>query len=182
MKRGAANSAQRSPRRQQTPQEIRDTILGFIGRHFYGGDHVAVAKDTPRLLRWVVLKPAEWLDERGVTISADSYRDLFLDSRSGVLMEAIRHGDIGSIRYRPAWLGQVVDSYLRIRGDRLYELAKRHQASLVGDLMAQVVAAVGGRTPESRPDPVRQLAQAAHLLKPAMRRPRPRQDSQLFLL
>lgn len=165
------NIAARPARRQQTPQEIRDSILGFIGRHFYGGDRVAVAKDTPRLLRWVVLKPAEWLDERGVTISADSYRDLFLDSKSGVLMEAIRHGDLGSIRYRPAWLGQVVDSYLRIRGDRLYELAKRHQASLVGDLMAQVVAAVGGRTHENRPDPIRQLAQAAQLLKSTGRRP-----------
>lgn len=157
----------RSPRRQQTPQEIRDTILEFIGRHFYGGDRVALAKDTGRLLKWVVLKPAEWLDDRGVSISADAYRDIFLDTRAGVLMEAIRHGDLGAIRYRPAWLGQVVESYLRIRGDVLYERAKTWQATQAGALADQIAAALGRRPAGAQPDPVRQLAQAASLLRPA---------------
>ena len=175
----------RSARRQQTPTEIRDTILDFIGRHFYGGDRVALAKDTPRLLRWVVLKPAEWLDERGVTISADSYRDLFLDARAGVLMEALRHGEISGIRYRPAYLGQVVESYLRIRGDSLYERAKADQARQSSAMVDQVVAALGGRVVTAQSDPVRQLAQAANLLRRATRAQTPRKaaaDSQLSLL
>jgi len=157
----------RTPRHQPTPQEIRDVILGFIGRHFYHGDKVTLAKDTARLLRWVVLKPAEWLDDKGVTISAASYRDLFLDSRHGVLMEALRHGAIDDIRYRPAWLGQVVESYLRIHGDRLYEHAKAWEASRSGVLADQIAAAIGGRASGAPPDPVRQLAQAASLLRRA---------------
>lgn len=157
----------RSARRQPTPQEIRDTILDFIGRHFYGGDRVALAKDTPRLLKWVVLKPAEWLDDRGVSISADAYRDVFLDTRAGVLMEAIRHGDLASIQYRPAWLGKVVESFLRIRGDTLYERAKTWEATRSGAIADQLAAALGRRPEGQRADPVRQLAQAATLLRRA---------------
>ncbi|MBL9174384.1 MAG: hypothetical protein JNL10_12670 [Verrucomicrobiales bacterium] len=159
----------RSARRQQTSQEIRDTILEFIGRHFYGGDRVALAKDTPRLLKWVILKPAEWLDERGMTIASDSYRDLFLDTKSGVLMEAIRHGEISGIKYRPAYLGKVVESFLRIRGDSFYEKAKADQARQSAVMVDQVVAALGGRVATAQADPVRQLAQAATLLRRATR-------------
>lgn len=128
---------------------------------------MALAKDSPRLLKWVVLKPAEWLDERGVSISAEAYRDIFLDTRSGVLMEAIRHGDLASIQYRPAWLGKVVESFLRIRGDTLYERAKTWEATRTGAIADQLAAALGRRPEGAQPDPVRQLAQAASLLRRA---------------
>lgn len=175
--------ASRSPRRQQTSQELRDTILEFIGRHFYGGDRVALAKDTPRLLKWVVLKPAAWLDDKGMTVCPDTYRDLFLDTRKGILMEALRHG-ASEIHYRPAWLGKVVESFLRIQGDTLYERAKGEQARQTGMMVDQVVAALGGRVAGAQADPVRQLAQAASLLRPATRPQTPRKaaaDSQLSL-
>lgn len=174
----------RYPRKQQTSQELRDTILEFIGRHFYGGNRVALSKDTPRLLKWVVLKPAAWLDDKGMTVCSDTYRDLFLDSRNGILMEAIRHGS-SDIQYRPAWLGKVVESFLRIRGDTLYERAKAEQTRQTGIMVDQVVAALGGRASGSQVDPVRQLAQAATLLRRATRPQTPRKaaaSAQLDLL
>lgn len=159
----------RAARRQQTSQELRDTLLEFIGRHFYEGDRVALAKDTPRLLQWVILKPAAWLDDKGMTVSPATYLAIFVDPRQGILMEAIRHGSTEDIHYRPAWLGKVVESFLRIRGDTLYERAKAEQAHQTGMIVDQVVAALGGRVQSAQADPVRQLAQAAGLLRRATR-------------
>lgn len=151
-------------RRQPTSQELRDTILGFICRHFYQGDFEVMVKDRTRLLRWVVLKPAAWLDERGVTIHPDDYRDLFLDAKNGLLMTALRHGAIEDVEYVPAYLGKVVESRLQIQGERLYEMAKRQAAAQSAQIADRVVAQLVGAQGVQRVDPVRQMAQAADLL------------------
>ncbi|MBN9691345.1 MAG: hypothetical protein J0M24_14000 [Verrucomicrobia bacterium] len=175
----------RARRKQQTSEELIATILGFIGRHWYQGDTVRLAKDRPRLLRWVILKPATFLDERAVTVSADTYRDLFLDTQNGVLLEAIRHGAQETIQYPPAYLGTVVDSWLRIQGDRLYERAKNESARSAGEIAEQLAQALAGR-PQTGVDPVRQMAQADALLRQSARRVqrpcKPAADSQLSLL
>jgi hypothetical protein len=56
-------------RRQETPQELRDHCLDFLRRKFYPNHAVNFAKDRPRLLAWVVLWPAKWFNEKGVTVS-----------------------------------------------------------------------------------------------------------------
>lgn len=145
-----------------TSTEIRDEVLEFVRNKFYGGDPVGFAKDRKRLLGWVVLEPARWLDARGVTISGEEYRGLFLDGRHGVLMEAIRHGATHEIRYRPAWLRQVIQSHLRMHGEELYERAKSARV-----LVENALSLAGRLTQGARPDPVRELAQAATLLAPA---------------
>jgi hypothetical protein len=85
-------------RKQPTPQELLDDLLGFLQRKFYQGQPVAFAKDRRRLLDWVVLWPAAWLDERGVTLPAARYREIFMS----VFMDGLRFGNTENITYLPA--------------------------------------------------------------------------------
>jgi hypothetical protein len=156
----------RPSQRSLTSTELRDEILEFIRGKFYPGAAVEFAKDRPRLLAWVVLEPARWLDERGVTIASEQYRGLFLDAKAGVLMEAIRHGATHEIRYRPAWLRMVIQSHLRIHGDELYAQAKSAAVAVENAL-----SLAGRLTVGKQPDPVRELAAASALLRAPARRP-----------
>ncbi|MCW5559735.1 MAG: hypothetical protein KIT22_18110, partial [Verrucomicrobiae bacterium] len=107
----------------------------------------------------------------------------FLDQQHGLLMIALRHGNLDAIQYRPAWLGQVVESRLRIQGDRIYAMAKAYEARKASQIADQVVAAIGGQAAGGRPDPVRQLAKAADLLRRPRRTSRRAADNgQLSLL
>ena len=156
--------------KQPTPTELRDAILEFISRHFYRDARVDFLKERTRLLQWVVLWPATWLDERGVTLSAARYQEILIGQK-GILMEAIRHGDTISIAYRPAWLKKCLQSHFAVQGERIYEEAKA-----VRNLAEQVMLSVGRSGPVA-PDPVRQLAEAASLLKTTRRpssRPTPK--------
>lgn len=153
--------------KQPTPEELRDAVLEFISRHFYRDARIEFLKDRPRLLQWVVLWPASWLNERGVTLPASRYQEILIGPK-GILMEAIRHGDTISIAYRPAWLKKCLQSHFAVQGERIYEEAKG-----VRNLAEQVLLSVGRSGPVA-PDPIRQLAEAASLLKstrrPAFRR------------
>lgn len=170
-------------RRQASPEELISTILGFISARFYQADPKSFAQDRSRLLKWVVLKPAAWLDERGVTVHPDDYRSLFVDQDNGLLMIALRHGNVEGIKYRPAWLGAAVESRLRIQGDRLYQMAKDHERRMSADIADRVVAALGGIATGRGPDPVRQLALAAAAVTLPKRAPkRPADAGQLSLL
>lgn len=147
---------QRQPRRQATPLEIRDELLRFIQSKFYPADPVNFAKDRPRLLKWVVLKFASYLDDRGVTIPANRYLEIMRDQ---VLMEAVRFGRTDEIKYRPAWLGKVVELHLDHHGEDYYEEGKslRNQVD-------QALAIARSGVQRSDRDPVRDLAQASRLL------------------
>jgi hypothetical protein len=160
-------SSARHSQRRLLATEILDALLGFLQRHFYNGEAVTFAKDRPRILDWVVLEPARWLDTRGVTMSGEAYRDLFLDPKTGLLFEALRHGATDTIRYRPAWLRQVIQSHLRIHGDAIYARAK--SITLLAD---QALLAASHLTRAPRPDPVRELANLKASLR-ADRKARP---------
>lgn len=169
--------------RQATPEELLSTILGFIAARFYQGEQKAFAQDRQRLLKWVILKPAAWLDERGVTIHPEDYRKLFLDPAQGILMIALQHGNTEGVKYLPAWLGKAVESRLRIQGDRLYQMAKDYERRQAAVLVDRVAAALGGIAAGRAPDPVRQLARSADLIRQPKRSPkRPADNGQLSLL
>lgn len=151
--------------KQPTPEDVRDAVLLVIERQFYRDQRVAFLKDRSRLLQWVVLWPATWLDERGVTISPARYQEILIGPK-GVLIEALRHGATGEIGYLPGWLRKCVQSHFSVHGERIYEEAKSVR-SLADHVLLQV-----GRTTAPQIDPIRQLAQAAKLL--AAPRPKPR--------
>ena len=109
-----------SSRRQSTPQELRDDLLAFLERKFYPTHHIAFLKDRTRLLDWVVLWPAKWFDDRGVTVPADRYKAIFM----GVFLDGLRFGNTGNITYLPAWLAKVIQSHFAMHGEEYYEQAK----------------------------------------------------------
>ena len=157
------------PRQKQpTPEDVRDAVLVVIERQFYRGQRVPFLKDRTRLLSWVVLWPATWFDERGVTVSPARYQEILIGPK-GILIEALRHGATGEIGYLPGWLRQCVQSHFTTNGERLYEEAKSVR-TIADHLLLQV-----GRTGPAAIDPVRQLAQAARLLSAP--RPKPRRAS-----
>lgn len=150
--------APKPPRKQQTSPELRDQCLDFLQRKFYQGHPVTFAKDRPRLLAWVVLWPAKWFNQRGVTVEPDRYFAIF----SQVFMDGLRFGELEKITYLPAWLAKVIQSHFDHHGEDYYEAAKsiRENTLLKSILAGNLVAGI------ARPDPIRELAQAARLLEP----------------
>ena len=143
-------------RPQPTSEALRNDLLDFLQRKFYQGHPVAFAKDRKRLLDWVVLWPAKWLNERGITLPGDRYREIFM----AVFMDGLRFGNTGNITYLPAWLAKVIQSHFDHHGEEIYDRAKS-----IRSLADHVMHSLGRLTPHA-PDPVRHLAAAARLLKP----------------
>lgn len=157
---------------QQTPQELLDSLMDFLCRKFYPGETVAFAKDRPRLLSWVALWPASWLRSRGVTIHPDRYREIFFK----VFMDAQAFGS-EKIKYRPAWLRMVIQSYFAHHGEAIYEEAKSLRA-----MVEQTMQMATRNGASSVADPIAELAAARRLVSPRKRpAPAPKKD-QLTLL
>lgn len=157
--------------KQPTPKELLDHLCDFIERKFYAGRPVDFTKDRRRLLEWVILWPAAWLNQRGVTIPPDRYREIV----ERVMFDALAHGNTGQITYLPAWLAKVIQSHFACHGDEIYE-----QAKCMRNLVEHAAAALGKLHVRQTPDPVFELAEARRLLiadrrakKAASRRPLP---------
>ena len=142
-------------RKQPTSAELLSDLSDFLQRKFYAGHAVNFAKDRPRLLQWVILWPASWLVGRGVTVTEDQYRKIFM----GVFLDALRYGDPTKVTYFPAYLRQVIQSHFRMHGDEIYEAAKS-----VRNLTDHAMLLAGKFQTQDRPDPVRELAAASRLL------------------
>lgn len=141
--------------KQPTPQDLTDACLDFLKRKFYADDARAFAQDRSRLLVWVVLWPAGWLNKRGVTIRSDAYREIFFK----VFMQADAHRS-DRIKYRPAWLKMVIQSHFKIHGEEYYNQAKSVRA-----IVDQTLLLTSGlKRAEAQPDPIRELALAQRLL------------------
>lgn len=141
--------------KQITSQELKDDLLAFIKRKFYEGDSREFSQDYSRLLKWVVLWPAKWLNERGVTLPGERYKKILTD----ILMTSLQQRMTSKIRYRPAYLMQVVQSHFAVHGEEYYNEAKSAR-SLAENALLVVGRAVGAQ----QPDPVKELATAHALL------------------
>jgi hypothetical protein len=163
----------RPPVKQPLPGDLTASLLDLIRRKYYDGDFVQFAKDKRQLLLWVVWWPAKWLETRGVTLPADRYRQIL----STVLLDALAHASDAPIKYRPAWLGKVIQSHFDAKGEDYYEEGKAMR-NRMDHVLAMVVAA--GQTPKAvAPDPIRALTEAARLLQGTRKRPaRPLPDKQ----
>ncbi len=148
--------------KQPTSEELLTGLLELVQTKFYQGEAVEFAKDKRRLLEWVILFPAKWLDERSVTVPADRYRAIF----TKVMLDAVRFGDTRKIAYRPAWLAKVIQSHFDCHGDEIYEEAKSMR-----NLVDHAVM-VAGKASQAAPDPVRELADTRRLLKAATSAPK----------
>jgi len=158
--------------RQPTPRELTDDLLGFLQRKFYPGEAVEFAKDRSRLLAWVVLWPAAWLNAKGVSLPTERYREIC----TKILIEAVIHGT-DKVRYRPAWLKQVMQSHFRIHGEDIYTEAKA-----VRSLVENAMLLTGRPASPSSPDPIRELARAHTLVLSSKRVAKTPPKEQLTLL
>jgi hypothetical protein len=159
-------------RKQQTSAELLGSCIAFLQRKFYQDHDHAFSKDRQRLLEWVVLWPAKWLDRRGVTISDDQYRALF----ESVFMDSLRFGDTENITYLPAWLAKVIQSHFAHHGDEIYQAAKNVRT------LTEHALLMAGKLVQKQPDPVRELAQAARLIRPKKSTSKVSKKEQLTLL
>ena len=125
------------------------------------------------LLKWVVCYPATWLKAREVSLSKDRYKVIL----EGILMDALRFGNTGSITYLPAYLGKVVQTHFDVHGDEIYDEAKS-----IRTLAEKAISVAGQVVGRPAPDPVMELAAAARLLKPKTTCRKPSVKGQLNLL
>lgn len=139
---------------QPTSKELTDACLDFLRRKFYTDDAKSFAQDRSRLLEWVVLWPASWLNEKGVTIHGDAYREIFFKTFFQADMNRASR-----IKYRPAWLCEVIQSHFRIHGEDYYEEAKAVRS------LAEHALLVAGKLPTATaPDVTSELALSHRLL------------------
>lgn len=154
------SDSHRPPVKQPTSPELLEELLRFIQSKFYPSSPVDFAKDKPRLITWVILEFATWLEDRAVTLPPARYLTIVRDT---ILMDAVRHGNTGKIGYRPAWLRAVVQSHLAHHGEDYYDEAKSIRTIADRALWA------AQRATSPAPDPIRDLARTAKLLTIAQR-------------
>jgi len=141
---------------QPTPKELTDSCLNLLRTKFYAGDDKSFYQDRRLLLKWVVLFPAGWLTSKGVTIHGDAYREIFVK----VFLQAAAHVT-SKVKFRPAYLRQVIQSHFKIHGEDYYDAAKAvrnqvdHVLMMAGQLAKQAAPAA---------DPVREIASARQIL------------------
>ncbi len=156
MKRRPSKTAARPATRQPTPAELTGKCLSFLQRKFYEGHGDTFAQDRQRLLKWVVLYPAQYLNEQGVTLPLDRYQQIF----ESVFMDAAMFQKQEVIRYLPGYLAIVMKRHFDYHGEEYYNEGKSIRA--VAD---HVLLTVGQPAVQAAPDPIRDLARAARLLK-----------------
>lgn len=144
-------------RKQPTTPEILESLLSILESKFYRGYAVNFAKDRRRLLDWVILWPAQWLNERSVTVSADRYREIL----KAILIDAAAHAQLDKINYLPAYLAKTIQAHFAHHGDEIYEEAKAIRN------MVENAISIAGRQPQAAPDIAQELTKAKHLLRAA---------------
>ena len=93
-----------------------------------------------------------------------------------VFMDALRFGNTEVINYLPAWLGRVIQKHFSIHGDEIYESAKSIRT------LADHALLSAGKAVQARPDPVRELAALARLVRAPRAVKKTTQKEQLTLL
>jgi hypothetical protein len=106
--------------KQPLPPELIGQCLSFLQRKFYDGHADTFAQDRQRLLKWVVLWPAKWLDERAVTLPLNRYREIFM----AVFMDAAMFQQQAKVNYLPAYLRVVLERHFDHHGEDYYHEAK----------------------------------------------------------
>lgn len=123
--------AQPNPRAEQTPAELVAELLGVVRRQFYPDSLVDDARAKKRWFQeqhliksWVILWPASWLDEKGVWLTPERYREALL----GIFNEVKQHGDTASVKSWPRYLSMCVQSRFKIRAEEFLEEGKAARA------------------------------------------------------
>ncbi len=146
-------SALRVSEAQETPAEMVDELMAMIRGQFYGDAGAKTwFQEQSYIKRHVVLWPARWLMNRGVTLPPKRYKAILIEK----LIDVRRHCEQAEFKYLPAYIAQCVKDHFRHHGESIYEEAKAFRGTLervVGKLNAAPAA-----------DPIAALAAAAGVL------------------
>lgn len=140
--------------RQETPGQMVAELMEMIRGQFYGDAGAKTwLQEQGYIKRNVVLWPAKWLANKGVTLPPQRYRAILLDK----LQDIKRHCEQAEFKYLPAYIERCVKDHFRHNGEAIYEEGKAFRGTLervVGKLSAAPQA-----------DPIAALAAAASVLK-----------------
>lgn len=108
-------------------QQVTEALLAAVHSRFYLGAPPQHFHRDRRLLLYALSWPASWLDHRGLSTDAPSYRRLILAR----LDEILHHGDPARYdAFFPAYLLKCLQDWFRHHGDDLYEQLKHVRNSL----------------------------------------------------
>jgi len=138
--------------KQQTPAEMVGSLMGAVRSNFYGEIPEKWFADQHFIKRNVVLWPANWLNEKGVTLPPERYKAIML-----ALFVEIKVNATGPLKYPPGFLMKCVQDHFRIQGEKYYDEGKTIRSKADLALLSAINA------PRAA-DPVAALADAHRIL------------------
>ncbi len=153
---------------QQVPSDIVRSLLAVIRNQFYpdaalGGVAAKQWFQDQQFIRIrVVLWPATWLNQRGVTLEPARYQQILLD----IFQDIKRHGATGAVKYWPGYLAKCVQDHFAHHEDEIYAEGKALRTQL-----ERAIATAAAAT-SRQPDPVERLAAAHQVLVSSARKRR----------
>lgn len=127
MDRGKKSVSVEQRARQSTPEEVIQNLLQVIRSGFYSDlDPKKWFQDRQFILKNVVLWPATWLDDKGVTLSPDRYKAIIYEVIQGIK----HHGKTEAVGYWPGYLKHCLQQHFIHHGDEIYEEAKSFRATI----------------------------------------------------
>ncbi len=142
------------------PETMVARLLGEVGRRFYKKETAQRWLQDQKPLLEALTWPAVWLNQRGVGLPVADYEAKIRTILDGVS----RHGDLGKVRFFPAYLGDCIRKHFKHQGDELYE-ARKHVRNAMDFAFLK-----GGAAKLKAADAVPALA-AAHAVLATARRP-----------
>ena len=159
MKARKTNPDEQPKRRDSAEDLTRDLLTAVRGQFYSNLPEKRWFQEYNLILSNVVLWPAKWLDDRGVSLPPHRYKEAFL----GVLDTVKRNGDTANIKTPARYLAMCVQSHFKVNGDRYYEEAKATR-SVAGDIVDVLRKSI-----KHDRDPVAEMAVAGRKLEADLR-------------
>lgn len=143
---------------QDVPSEIVDVLMRAIQNQFYPESFRSKegakkwGQEKHFIMRQVVLWPAGWLDDHGITLSPGRYKQIILT----ILKEIKVFGAGDAIEYFPRYLSKCVQSHFAHNEDAIHDEGKSFRNQL-----DRALGRIGG---QRGPDPVASMAASLKVL------------------
>lgn len=161
--------------KQECPSELIFSLLGTIRRQFCADLTDKQWYSCQNFFKRVILYPAKYLNQRGVTLPPKRYQEIVQD----ILQDIKRHGQTETVKCWHGYLLHCIQQHFEHHGEDYYNEGKSLRAmterALMGFTRAQEAAQAA--------DPVAPMAQAyAILSRPKRRTARFAKQPDLFAL
>lgn len=146
-------------RKQAAPADAVRELLQIVRRLFYRGvPDKGYFQDVSLLKRNVILWPAWWFDDKGLSLPAERYTDIMRNLFAEIASKGQRP------KYVPGYLAKCVQDHFRIQGERYLTEAKA-MSSRVDAIIARL-GSNQAQAARAKLAEVRQLAALRQATKP----------------